>query len=178
MQVAFTPTSVAPPLAFITNGEPTDTSPQIGAIALDQTTGKLWQRTANGWEVSNSQHEFFTVRSGGDAPTTGSGGEHYVSGGGYYIQAYNRDGAVYLPLFLLGTEVNVGTTGQKVGFLGATPVVRPVGATQAAVTASTDFTGADTVSKATVLAAVQAVETLVNKIRTDLVALGLIKGAA
>lgn len=51
-------------------------------------------------------------------------------------------------------------------------------ANQAAVTPSTDFTGADTVSKATVLAAVQAVETLVNQIRSDLVTANIIKGSA
>jgi len=76
-----------------------------------------------------------------------------------------------------GTKIGTGAT-QKLGFWNATPIVQPVGAAQAAVTPSTDFTGSDTVDKATVLAAVQAVETLANAIRTALVNAGIIKGAA
>lgn len=76
-----------------------------------------------------------------------------------------------------GTKIGTGAT-QKLGFWNATPVVQPVGAAQAAVTPSTSFTGSDTVDKATVLAAVQAVETLANALRTALVNAGIIKGAA
>lgn len=76
-----------------------------------------------------------------------------------------------------GTKIGTATT-QKLGFWNATPVVQQASAAQAAVTPSTDFTGEDTVSKATVLAAVQAVETLVNRLRLDLVTTGIIKGAA
>jgi len=76
-----------------------------------------------------------------------------------------------------GTKIGTGTS-QKLGFWNATPIVQPVGAAQAAVSASTDFTGGDTVDKATVLAAVQAVETLANALRTALVNAGVIKGAA
>lgn len=76
-----------------------------------------------------------------------------------------------------GSKIGTGTT-QKLGFWNATPIVQPAGAAQAAVTPSTDFDGADTVDKAVVLAAVQAVETLANGIRTALVNAGIIKGAA
>lgn len=76
-----------------------------------------------------------------------------------------------------GTKIGTATT-QKIGLWNATPVVQPAGADQAAVTPSTDFTGADTVDKAVVLAAVQAVETLVNQLRSDLVTVGVIKGSA
>jgi hypothetical protein len=81
--------------------------------------------------------------------------------------------------FNTSTGTKIGTaTGQKFGFWNATPVIQQASAAQAAVTPSTDFTGADTVDKAVVLAAVQAVETLVNRLRLDLVTTGIIKGAA
>lgn len=77
------------------------------------------------------------------------------------------------------TGTKIGTSAsQKLGFWNKTPVVQQADAAQAAVTPSTDFTGTDTVDKAVVLAAVQAVETLVNRLRTDLVTVGIIKGAA
>lgn len=82
-------------------------------------------------------------------------------------------------VFNTTTGTKIGTAvGQKIGFWNATPVVQQASAAQAAVTPSTDFTGADTVNKATVLAAVQAVETLVNRIRLDLVTTGILKGSA
>lgn len=56
--------------------------------------------------------------------------------------------------------VAVGVTGEKLGFLGATPIVQPVGAAQAIAT--------DTASTLT----------LANSLRLALVNLGLIKGAA
>jgi len=77
------------------------------------------------------------------------------------------------------TGTKIGTaTGQKLGFWNKTPVIQQASAAQAAVTPSTDYTGSDTVNKATVLAAVQAVETLVNRLRLDLVTTGIIKGSA
>ena len=76
-----------------------------------------------------------------------------------------------------GTKIGTATS-QKIGFWNATPVIQQANAAQAAVTPSTSFTGTDTVDKATVLAAVQAVETLVNRLRLDLVTVGIIKGAA
>lgn len=57
-----------------------------------------------------------------------------------------------------GTQV--GNTGEKLGFLGAAPVVQPVGAGQAI---PTDLASCIVFN---------------TKIRADLIALGLIKGAA
>lgn len=76
-----------------------------------------------------------------------------------------------------GTKIGTGVT-QKLGFWNATPVIQPASAVQAAVTPSTSFAGSDTVDIAVVIAAVQAVETLVNRLRADLVTVGIIKGAA
>lgn len=66
----------------------------------------------------------------------------------------------------------------QVGFFGVAPASQPAHADQAAVTATTDIDGSDSVDKEDVLAAIQAVETLVNRLRADLVTLGLIKGSA
>ena len=75
------------------------------------------------------------------------------------------------------TGSKIGTaTSQKIGFYNVTPIVQPSGASQAAVatTAATNTTpyGYTTAAQA------DALVTLVNKIRTDLVSLGLIKGSA
>lgn len=80
-----------------------------------------------------------------------------------------------------GTGVSFGNAiTEKVSLYGVAPVVQRASADQAAVSASGAgaFDGADTVDKATVLAAVQALQTLVNEIRTVLVNLGAMKGAA
>jgi hypothetical protein len=91
--------------------------------------------------------------------------------------------------------VQLGGTGEKIGFAGAAPVVRPVGANQAAVAAATyaapnagavnsGDAGTDTVitSLRTQLIAPAAdvadIRTKYNQVRGDLVTLGLIKGAA
>lgn len=86
-----------------------------------------------------------------------------------------------------GDGVLIGeSASEKVGFFAATPVDQPVGATQAAVT---DTTTNGAASSAADLAALKteceaigdtlrATVILVNKLRTDLVELGLIKGAA
>lgn len=67
----------------------------------------------------------------------------------------------------------IGNTGTKLAFLGAAPVVQPASAAQAAVSAgalNSGDAGTDTV--------IGECRTLVNRLRTDLVTLGLIKGAA
>lgn len=82
--------------------------------------------------------------------------------------------------------VQLGETGEKIGFAGADPVVRPVGATQAAIVAtSTDGTAAAAADLAALKTEtekigddVRATIALANKLRADLVSLGLIKGAA
>lgn len=74
-----------------------------------------------------------------------------------------------------GYQIGASATLDYVGFFGATPVVQPTSASQAAVTttASTTTTpwGFSTSTQA------DAIVTLVNKIRADLVTLGLIKGS-
>jgi hypothetical protein len=83
-----------------------------------------------------------------------------------------------------GTVLGRNSTGDKVGFYGATPVVQPAAAAQSAV-ATTAITTVETYTT-TVWAAsinslierVEALTTLANQIRSDHVTLGLIKGAA
>ena len=83
-----------------------------------------------------------------------------------------------------GTVLGRNSTTDKVGFYGATPVVRPAAAAQSAV-ATTAITTVETYTT-TVWAAsinslierVSALTTLGNQIRSDQVTLGLIKGAA
>lgn len=65
----------------------------------------------------------------------------------------------------------IGATGTKLGFLGAAPVVQPASAAQAVAVAASG-------GEAPTEAEFNAVVTLVNRLRLDLVTLGLIKGAA
>jgi hypothetical protein len=74
------------------------------------------------------------------------------------------------------TGVKVGTaTTQKLGFYNATPVVQPAGAAQAAV-ATTGATNASPFGYTEAQA--NAIVALVNEMRSVLVNLGLMKGAA
>ena len=65
------------------------------------------------------------------------------------------------------------TSSEKIGFFATTPADQPASSDQGAVTAITT-----THSTTTIAAVVAANTTLLNQIRTDLVELGLIKGAA
>jgi len=65
-----------------------------------------------------------------------------------------------------GSQVGASAT-EKVGFFGTTAVVQPSGAGQDALTASSSDA-----------AAIGELITLVTKMRTDLVALGLLKGSS
>lgn len=84
-----------------------------------------------------------------------------------------------------GIQVGENTT-DKLGFLGTEPIVRPSGAAQAAVVAtSTDGTAAAAADLAALKAEaeligddVRALIAAHNALRTALVNLGLIKGAA
>lgn len=71
-----------------------------------------------------------------------------------------------------GTKIGTATT-QKLGFWNATPVVQPADAAQAAATgtAGASYT-------ATEQTLINDLKTLVNQLRSDLVTVGLIKGAA
>lgn len=83
--------------------------------------------------------------------------------------------------------ISIGQTGEKLGVLGATPIVQRVGAAQAAVTAtSTNGVAAAAAADLAALAAeaekigddARAAVVLVNELRAALVAFGWIKGAA
>ena len=77
------------------------------------------------------------------------------------------------------TGTKIGTaTGQKLGFWNANPIIQPASVNQAALSLDVDITGADTVDKAAINTNFTAIQTLVNQLRNDLVAAGLIKGAA
>lgn len=77
------------------------------------------------------------------------------------------------------TGNKIGTaTSQKLGFWNATPIVQPASAAQAVLSLDVDVTGADTVDKAALNANLSAIQTLVNRLRTDLISVGIIKGAA
>lgn len=76
-----------------------------------------------------------------------------------------------------GTKIGTGAT-QKLGLWGVTPVVQPASADQAALTLDVDVTGADTVDKSAINTNFTSIQTLVNQLRSDLVAAGIIKGAA
>lgn len=73
-----------------------------------------------------------------------------------------------------GTKIGTSATTQKIGFFNATPVIQPTSGDQAAVaitTVSLSGYGCSTEAQMT------NIITLLNRIRTDLVALGLIKGS-
>lgn len=84
-----------------------------------------------------------------------------------------------------GTKIGTATT-QKLGFWNATPIVQPASANQAALTDSTTGSTADTTlvdvgavfSQGNVNDNFAKVAKLVNQLRSDLVAAGLIKGSA
>jgi UDP-N-acetyl-D-mannosaminuronic acid transferase (WecB/TagA/CpsF family) len=82
-----------------------------------------------------------------------------------------------------GTDIATGTTTgtkigsaatQKVGFWGATPVVQPASAAQAAVATTPAATSSYGFSEAQA----NAIVALVNALRAALVSAGIIKGAA
>ena len=71
--------------------------------------------------------------------------------------------------------VGLGKTAtSKVGFYGTTPVVQPASASQAAVTATTTTTATTTALQTDL----DAVRVLANQIRSEMVTLGLMTGAA
>lgn len=71
-----------------------------------------------------------------------------------------------------GTKIGTTTT-QKLGFYNTTPVVQPTHANQAAAANGTTTTATTT----NLDTGLTNVRTLCNRLRTDLVALGLIKGS-
>ena len=72
-----------------------------------------------------------------------------------------------------GMLIGQSATADKVGFYGTTPVVQPTSASQAAVTGTVTATATTTALAADVV----LLTTLANQLRTELVALGIIKGS-
>lgn len=73
-----------------------------------------------------------------------------------------------------GAQMGASAT-EKVAFFGITPVVQPTASAQAAVATGAATTGAAIYGFTSAQA--NGIITLVNQLRTDLVALGLIKGS-
>ena len=86
-----------------------------------------------------------------------------------------------------GSKIGTGAT-QKLGFYGATPVVRPVGAEQASITdnsagsagASVETAGAsyDATTRTNLNNAVATLTQRINALRSALVSVGIIKGSS
>jgi len=76
-----------------------------------------------------------------------------------------------------GTKIGTAIT-QKLSLWGVTPVVQPASGNQAALSLDTDVTGGDTVDKTAIDNNFSSIQTLVNQLRTDLIAAGVIKGSA
>ena len=84
----------------------------------------------------------------------------------------------YIGNNLTADGVIVGqTTGTKVGFYGTTPVVQPTSSSQAAAASTAAVSISATQWGFSTSTQANAVVTLVNRLRADLVTLGLIKGS-
>ena len=90
-----------------------------------------------------------------------------------YVGDYNPD----------GTDIGQDAS-DKIGFYGTTPAVQPHATAQSAVAtatlatvASTTLTGDDLTAINALVTRAGALTTLVNRLRADLVTLGLIKGS-
>ena len=69
------------------------------------------------YSVGRMEATMTTRVTGINAPTTGAGLELLYSAGAAYVQAYNRTGAAYTPLFLSGLNVQFnGAAGANFGF--------------------------------------------------------------
>lgn len=73
-----------------------------------------------------------------------------------------------------GTGTRIGTaTGQKIGLWNVTPIIQPAAVAQAVVSGTADST-----YSANEVTLINDIVTLLNRIRTDLIAVGIIKGSA
>lgn len=75
-----------------------------------------------------------------------------------------------------GSNMGRSATGEKISFFDATPIIQPTSGDQAAVSTSNPIPGSNFFAFATT-AQFTALITLVNRLRTDLASLGLIKGS-
>jgi hypothetical protein len=113
------------------------------------------------WSVAGDRSATFLALAGG---TMASGAVVHATGGGVQVG---------------------GAATEKLGFWGATPIVRPAGANQAALADSTGGTVAGTVadvgasySQSAINNALASILSRVNAIQAALVAAGIIKGSA
>ena len=122
-----------------------------------------------------------TVNVTGSVPGTPGATEVLIGGGQIKAGAGIACVGLTVSASNIVTDTTTGTkvataTGQKLGFWNAAPIIQPASANQAAVagTAATNIApyGFTTAAQA------DAIVTLVNQLRSDLVAAGLIKGAA
>lgn len=74
-----------------------------------------------------------------------------------------------------GAQIGKSATSSKLGFWAASPIVQPTSASQAAVTTEAATTGAATYGLTSAQA--NGVVRLINQLRTDLIAVGIIKGS-
>lgn len=78
----------------------------------------------------------------------------------------------------LTTGTKIGTsTSQKIGFWNKTPVIQPTSSEQAALNLFTSVEGVGHVDPDMLNSNFSEIETLVNRLRTDLVNVGIIKGS-
>ena len=128
------------------------------------------------------------------APTAGTnititnGYSFFVNAGASYFGGNLQIADTANVVLATGTGTKIGTaTSQKLGFFDKTPVVQPAAANQAALTNSTGGTADGTLSAVGDTSTDQSavinnnfteLHVLLNEVRTALVDLGLIKGAA
>lgn len=89
----------------------------------------------------------------------------------------NESGIQYLGDANASGTVLGRTSVQTVGFYGATPTTRRSATSQAAVTATGGTTALGSATVASIHSLANANKTLLNQLRADIVAMGLIAGA-
>lgn len=140
--------------------------------------------------ITGSANGGFTFTPDGSGGLTLTTGDLDVSAGSItalsfiYAQSYLRGtglqidaGDISFEDTSTGTKIGTATS-QKLALWNATPIIQPAHADQAVLSLDVDVTGSDTVDKAAINANFSALQTLVNRLRTDLIAVGVIKGSA
>lgn len=76
-----------------------------------------------------------------------------------------------------GTKIGTSTL-SKIGFWNKTPIIQPAHADQAALSITGSIVGSDTVDITILSAHLAEIQTWGNQLRTDLIAVGIIRGSA
>jgi hypothetical protein len=147
------------------------------------TDGGVLTKSTTGFPASTDIVALATVVAGATTVTSvtdarrpfqsyGSGNLSIVNGGNVVLATTT------------GTKIGTATT-QKLSFWNATPIIQPASANQAVLTDSTTGTASTTISnvgasfsQTTLNNNFASVVRLLNQLRNDLVAAGLIKGSA